>query len=594
MIDSTIDPPKEERRTVIENLSKTALLVLLLGACAADSPRTTLPRVDRADSADKVETAGPSKAASGDHDQNSKEGSSRAPEGDGPDGSTSRHETPGPTAGAKGGENAGDEQTPGEPTDQAKKDDEAKDKSKQRRVILDTVYDDQRVGDDQSETIEAQLGLIKDAELLEYIRTVGVRLLRHAPARPFDYEFQIVDQSVPNAFALPGGKIYVSRGLLALVESEDELAGVLGHEITHAAERHSAARIDYSRRLNPFSIGYLRAGAIAAYSREQENDADRGGQIMAAKAGYDPTGIARFLRKLDATERYEVGWSRLPYFLATHPTSPKRAALASDRAASISWERQSGVADHLPLAYYSMIDGLVLGDNPAGGLFQDGRFIHPDLGFSIRFPKDWTTMNSQEAVAAISPKRDAQAMLTVEGQGETIEDIANVVDEFIKKEVDGIRVRVRARRQIMLGDLPAIRIEGTASVGINGLVHQMTFVAYDGLIYRLSVLSLSSSSTKYRGRGRVFAHGFRPLDRVGLYSLTVTRLRIARALRNETLQALSLRTHNELELVFTGVMNNLYASTNLKKGTPVKIGLVEPYLPKPKEKAEQDGEPEDS
>jgi predicted Zn-dependent protease len=575
MIDSTGDPPKEERRTVIEKLSKAALLVLFLAACAANSPQSTPPDVERVEGA---EAAVPSSGSPSNADRASGEASAPAPDREGPESST---------AGREVDENPGAHEPASETSDQNEKKDEARGKSKKRRVILKTVYDDRRVGDDQSKRVEAELGLIEDAELLEYIRTVGIRLLRHAPARPFDYEFQIVDQSVPNAFALPGGKIYISRGLLALVETEDELAGVLGHEITHAAERHSAARIDYSRRLNPFSIGYLRAGAIAAYSRDQEKNADRGGQIMAAKAGYDPAGIARFLRKLDATERYEVGWSRLPSFLATHPTSPKRAALASDRAASISWERQSGVADYLPLGFYSVIDGLILGDNPAGGLFQDGRFIHPDLGFSIRFPKDWTTMNSQEAVAAISPKRDAQAMLTVEGQGKTIEEIAEVVDEFIKQEVDGIRVRVRDRRPIMLGELPAIRIEGTATVGASGLTHQMTFVAHEGLVYRLSVLSLSSSVSKYRGRGRAFAHSFRPLDEEGLYSLVVTRLRIARALPNETLQALSIRTHNDLELVFTGVMNNLYASTTLKKGTPVKIGLPEPYLPKPKEDPEQ-------
>jgi predicted Zn-dependent protease len=576
MIDSTGDPPKEERRTMIEKLSKAALLVLFLAACAANSPQSTPPDVERVEG---VEAAVPSSGSPSNADHRaSGEASAPAPDREGPESST---------AGREVDENPGAHEPASETSDQNEKKDEARGKSKKRRVILKTVYDDRRVGDDQSKRVEAELGLIEDAELLEYIRTVGIRLLRHAPARPFDYEFQIVDQSVPNAFALPGGKIYISRGLLALVETEDELAGVLGHEITHAAERHSAARIDYSRRLNPFSIGYLRAGAIAAYSRDQEKNADRGGQIMAAKAGYDPAGIARFLRKLDATERYEVGWSRLPSFLATHPTSPKRAALASDRAASISWERQSGVADYLPLGFYSVIDGLILGDNPAGGLFQDGRFIHPDLGFSIRFPKDWTTMNSQEAVAAISPKRDAQAMLTVEGQGKTIEEIAEVVDEFIKQEVDGIRVRVRDRRPIMLGELPAIRIEGTATVGASGLTHQMTFVAHEGLVYRLSVLSLSSSVSKYRGRGRAFAHSFRPLDEEGLYSLVVTRLRIARALPNETLQALSIRTHNDLELVFTGVMNNLYASTTLKKGTPVKIGLPEPYLPKPKEDPEQ-------
>ena len=122
----------------------------------------------------------------------------------------------------------------------------------------------------------------------------AVRLLRHAPQRPFEYEFKILDQTVPNAFALPGGKIYVSRGLLSLASSEDELAGVLGHEITHAVERHAAGRIEHASRLNPFIIGLMRAAEIAEYSRDQERDADRGGQILAAQAGYDPVGIATF------------------------------------------------------------------------------------------------------------------------------------------------------------------------------------------------------------------------------------------------------------------------------------------------------------
>jgi len=389
-----------------------------------------------------------------------------------------------------------------------------------------------------------------------------------------------VDQRVPNAFALPGGKIYVSRGLLALVQSEDELAGVIGHEITHAAERHTAARIDYASRINPFSIGLLRAGAIAAYGRDQERDADRGGQILAARAGYNPAGIATFLRKLDAADRYEIGWSRLPYFLATHPTSPERSSLASDRAAGLAWERQAGVAGDLPIDYYEKVDGLILGENPAGGLFEGSRFVHADLKFAIRFPQGWTTVNNPQAVGAVSPARDAEATLTVEGKGT---DIEKVVDEFIEKKVDGTHVKVEARRRVTLGELPAIRIEGRASNGFTGLSVQMTFVAHEGLVYRLSVLSLASVASKYRGRARAFAHSFRPLDEAGVYSLKVIRLRIAKALANETLKTLSLRTHNDLELVYTGVMNDLYADTALTKGTPIKIGLAEPYIPTPQE-----------
>ncbi|MFP6655014.1 MAG: M48 family metalloprotease, partial [Myxococcota bacterium] len=219
MIDSTIDRPKEDDETVIEKRIKSVLLSVFFLACVADSPPPALP--DRP--ARPAEEANPQTASTDDSEETTSEDETEA----------------------------------------------ALEHPKSGWTVLDTVYDDKRVGNDQSQAIEAEMGLVEDDDLLQYVRSVGIRLLRHAPRQPFDYEFQIVDQSVSNAFALPGGKIYVSRGLLALVASEDELAGVLGHEITHAAERHSAARIDYSRRLNPFSIGYLRAGAIAAYSREQ-------------------------------------------------------------------------------------------------------------------------------------------------------------------------------------------------------------------------------------------------------------------------------------------------------------------------------------
>lgn len=491
-----------------------------------------------------------------------------------------------PDSGTEGTPTDGDQEDASEETDEeaAKTD---KTKARPGRIVLDTVYDDQRVGEDQTAAIEAELGLVDDPELLEYIRSIGIRLVRYAPTRPFDYEFKIVDQNVPNAFALPGGKIYVSRGLLALVETEDELAGVIGHEITHAAERHAAARIDYSSRLNPFSIGLFREAAIAAYGRDQERDADRGGQILAGQAGYDPMGIATFLRKLDASDRYDIGWSRLPYFLATHPTSPERSALATHRAEGLTWQAKPGIASTEPYGYYSVIDGLILGDNPAGGLFDGSRFVHPELRFSIRFPHGWTTLNSQQAVGAVAPSGDAQATLTVEGRGP---DVDKVIDEFLAREVDGIRIRETERRMIKIGELDATRVEGRATIGAVGLVVQMTFLIHDDLVYRLSVLSLSSAANKVRGRARVFAHSFRPIDEETARSLKVTRLRVARARENETLEELSSRTRNALELVYTGVLNGLYASTRLHKGDPIKIGLDEPYLPMPKEKPKDESE----
>ncbi|HPG25186.1 MAG: M48 family metalloprotease [Spirochaetaceae bacterium] len=484
-------------------------------------------------------------------------------------------EPPSPPGGAvEGDATTGEEpastETPSTPEPEGDDDDPG-------RIVLDTVYDDARVGNDQTDDVEAEMGLVRDEALNEYVRSVAFRLLRHTPSRPFDWEFQIVDQTVPNAFALPGGKIYVSRGLLALVGSEDELAAVLGHEITHAAERHAAARVDYASRLNPLSIGYQRAASIAAYGREQERDADRGGQLLCARAGYDPNGIATFLRKLDAAERYEVGWSRLPSFFATHPTSPERAALASNRAAGLDWRPIQGVAGDLLYGYLSAVEGLVLGDDPAGGVFDGPRFVHPEMRFSIRFPQGWDTLNTQQAVLAASPLRDAQASLTVEGGNEPLD---TVVDRFLENEAEDLRVRVR--QSILLGDRPAIRLEGRAVSGGVPITAQMTFVAHEGLVFRLSMLSIAGVAGDYRGRARAFAQSFRPLDDESAHALSVVRLRIARALGNESLEALSERTHNALEVVYTGLMNGLYADSVPPRGTPIKIGLEEPYVPAPR------------
>ncbi|GEM_PF-393773 len=570
MIDSTLVPPNDSSETLIRIALLLLAIALLTAACAAPgaapAPTASPPTAHAATAEDPP----PSEPGEESHDPEAAEEE---------DEEANAAAEP---AGAPADADSTDDSETAETSDDGDADESAEEEPEpgNRRVVLDTEYDDARVGEEGTSAIEAELGLVQDEALGAYVRSVALRLLRHAPSRVFDYEFKIVDQAAPNAFALPGGKIYVSRGLLALVTSEDELAGVLGHEITHAAERHASARLEYSKRLNPFTIGLLRVARIAAYGRDQERDADRGGQILAARAGYDPAAIAVFLRKLDASERYVVGWSRLPSFFATHPTSPERAAIAIDRAQQMEWSAIEGVSGDQPIGYYEMIDGLVLGDDPAGGLFDDeNKFIHPELRFSLRFPPGWETMNEAQAVRGVSPRRDAYAELKVAGPGS--KDLDEIVDEFLEKDPEGQSVRVRDRRALKVGSLDAIRIEGRAASPVGGLHATMTFVRHEDLVYRLTVVSIDGS--RYRGRARAFAHSFRPLDEEGVRSLRVTRLRIARALEDETLQDLSERTRNELEVVFTGVLNGIYASTPLPRRTPIKIGIAEPYLPKARE-----------
>lgn len=603
MIDSTSSPPNDTSEPLTRFAAPRLALALFALACAT-SGETDLP----SRGATEERAAAPTASANAGASANGTASASEAPNSAAPDstetapGSTGT--APGPTETAPdgaegptttagdagstapdergdGGGANGDETAENGSDAESKSGKEGDEEDAPERIVLDTVYDDADVGEDQTTRVERELGLVQDEALTRYVRSVALRLLRHAPSRPFDYTFEIVDQPVPNAFALPGGKIYVSRGLLALATSEDELAAVIGHEITHAAERHAAARLEYSRRLNPFAIGLMRAAQIAAYGRDQELDADRGGQILSARAGYDPRAIATFLRKLDAAERYEIGWARIPSFLATHPTSPQRSAVANDRAASLAWTRSPGVSGDRPEDYYTRIDGLVLGEDPAGGVFdEENRFLHPELRFGLRFPNGWDTMNGAQAVRAVSPRRDAQAELSLAGGGERSLD--EIVDEFLEEDFGGLRIRIDERLPMRLGELPAIRIDGRARGPGGSLDLTMTFVRHGELVYRLSMLSLPNGTSRYRAWARAFAHSFRPLDEETVHSLEVTRLRIARAREGETLQDLSVRTRNALELVYTGVLNGLYPSTPLAARTPVKIGIREPYLPRSK------------
>ena len=216
------------------------------------------------------------------------------------------------------------------------------------------------LGREAAKQVEQYVGFSGSAELNAYVDRIGQRLVEHSSRSHLDYEFHVVDMKEPNAFALPGGYIYVSRGMLALMNSEDELAAVLGHEIGHVAGRHAAQRRAKSRGWIPLQVlagiggaaasvvsptlGSAVAGAgqlpaalvIAGYSRKQEQEADRLGQQYAAAEGWDPAALAATMDAL--TREQELAGGRDPNrmsFFDSHPTTPDRARKGREYAASL-------------------------------------------------------------------------------------------------------------------------------------------------------------------------------------------------------------------------------------------------------------------
>lgn len=436
-----------------------------------------------------------------------------------------------------------------------------------KRTVILTSRDDSRVGREAAEQVEVEIGTLDDPELVDYVAGIGRKLLRGLPRRDFAYKFQIVDQMEPNAFALPGGFIFVSRGLLALANDEDELACVLGHEIVHAARRHTARRQAYAATIPGLTLPRSRAQALAAYGRDMEREADELGQRLCAAAGYDPMGMSTFMRRLDQRERLLTGAPRAPTFFDTHPGTRERASSNAIRSRELRWTRDPALGDTRE-RLLDHIEGMVIGDRPETGLFLDELFVHPGLGFEIRFPSGWSVQNSNRVVGASSPRRDAAVFLEADmPEG----DLVTLADGFVEELSQDLRVSVKERKRLRLGDIDAVRYGMTGSTGGLSLDASVTFFPFAGGTWKIIGVNPSAAGDRYVPLYLLTTRSFGPIRPGRLDALRTNRLRIALARRGEDLRALGERTGNAWTPAETALANGHLGNEIFEGGEWTKI-----------------------
>jgi predicted Zn-dependent protease len=467
-----------------------------------------------------------------------------------------------------------------------------------REVVMMTPEDEQRIDEQAVQEIEASVGVVSDSELTRYVEDVGRRLAVQSPRQDVPYRFQIVEMDEPNAFALPGGHIFVSRGLLVLANTESELAHVLGHEIGHVAARHSAKIQAHATTLGLATLlGDLMSGGgeevheseniagdpIARYARAQERQADQLGQDIANRSGIEPGGMARFLTALDNYTKLSQGFSMPQTYFATHPATRERMAEAAARAVAEGWKgtsSDSGLGSKYPSyseardAYLDRIDGMAVTRPASEGVIVDDRFLHADLAFAVRFPYGWSVHNEPSRVYAVSPKGDGVAILELQGAGA---DPVAAAREFATRE----GILLREGTPVRIGSLYGFRALTVVPAGNVALNAEITWVAHEGRIYRLIGGMGGGQLKKYEGLFRKFAQSFRPLSSEEASSIEDLRLRSVRARAGETLSALSSRVHNQWDLTFTSVVNNLFTHDVLTEGQRVKVAVKERYEPEP-------------
>jgi predicted Zn-dependent protease len=463
-----------------------------------------------------------------------------------------------------------------------------------REVMIISEEQEVEIDEQQARAIEAQIGLVDHPALNRYVEDLGDQLAENALRKDVDYVFSIVEMDEPNAFALPGGHVYVSRGLLVLANSEAELANVLGHEIGHVTARHASQRatagVAYTVGSLLLAVAAAVAGspeaaagigsfltmggpqqALAAYSREQEAEADRLGQTLAAESGIDPGGMAEFLDSLDDYTKLRLGASRQTSWFDTHPATPDRVAETSARAEGMRWTPGFAIAPQRR-SFLDRIEGMSITRPASEGIVRDSWLLHPDLRLAVRFPPGWEVVNEHSRVIGVAPTREAFVLLELQGPGDDPRAAAAAA-------ADELGWSFSDARPIKIGSLPAFRARTVLEGPAGRAGAEVTWIAFQGRIYRLSGMASKIGFGKYQGSFRSFARSFREIGPDELASIEEVRLRLAAAREGETLLEFNARVGNEWDVNTTAVMNHIGPGRKLFEGQLLKIARREPYQP---------------
>ena len=429
--------------------------------------------------------------------------------------------------------------------------------------------------------IIANFGLYQDETMQKFINEKGKEMgaISHRPH--LDYQFRILDSPVVNAFAVPGGFVYFTRGIMAHFNNEAEFAGVLGHEIGHVTARHSASQ--YSKQV--LAQGALMAGVIASkdfrdyagvaqqglgllflkFGRDDESQSDRLGVEYSTKIGYDAHEMADFFQTL---KRLSAGRGQsIPTFMSTHPDPADR--YNNVHRLADKWQSEPGVNKaNLQVnrnQYLRMIDGLVYGEDPRQGYFENNVFYHPEMKFQYPVPAGWRTNNTPQQVQ-MAPTDNKALLQLVLAQGQSLSEAAN---NFISQnKLQAINQRnTRVNGYNALAALSQ-QVDEQNQRSIKILSY---FIQFNNLILQFNGMSLSQDFPRYERYFLNTMTNFRALTDPSKINVSPERVAIRTVQADGTLQQalgrFSVPSNRHQELA---ILNGMELSERVHKGMLIK------------------------
>jgi predicted Zn-dependent protease len=417
-----------------------------------------------------------------------------------------------------------------------------------QEFMLLNEQEERQLGVQTDAQIVKQYRVDPDPEMTGYLDPLGQRLAKTSHRAELPFQFKILDSAVVNAFAVPGGYVYLTRGILASLNSEAELVGVLGHEIGHITARHSAQQ--YSRgqvaqvglgigaivgQVIPIiggltnSLAQVGVGMLfLSFSRDNERQADSLSVEYASKAGYDGAQLASFFESL---ERMNPGSDRtgLPSWFSTHPSPEDR--LQAVRIQAQEWQRRLGGRDLRVNReeYLKRIEGLSYGEDPRQGYEADGVFYHPELRFQFSVPAKWKMSHTPASVQITSEQKNALILLVATHE----KSPGEAADLFVSKS----KARVVKAEALQVNGLTAQRVLSDHATQQGNLRLVSYFIQKERRVYAFHGVSPLIAAPTYESLFMNTMGGFKELTAPGRINVQPDRIRLQTAQTTQTLES---------------------------------------------------------
>ena len=382
-----------------------------------------------------------------------------------------------------------------------------------RTFSLVSEADEIAMGRASDPQIISEFGLYDDPKLAAYVDSIGQAIARVSQRPNLKYTFRVVDSPVVNAFALPGGWVYFTRGILAHFNSEAELAGVMGHEIGHVVARHGAEQMSRAQLANlGLGLGSVLSADFAKYSRlaqtglsilflsfsrGQESESDLLGVEYSTKLGYNANEMANFFKTI---AKMSAGGESVPSFLSTHPNPADREATVHRLANE--WQKKINYQPKRlrKIDYLRHIDGIIYGEDPRQGFVEGNMFYHPQMRFQFPIPAGWQLTNSPVVVHMLDPDKKA-AIQFAAGKGSTL---AEAADQF----VNSTKAQVLKKQNVQIHGMPGLMLESQISAQEQALQIRSYFINFNKTVFVFHGYTSPADYPKYVARFDATAKGF--------------------------------------------------------------------------------------